>query len=278
MICFLGEESLLIKKYHRLQKFLAGLDSAVIAFSGGVDSGLLAKIAYSVLKNKIIAITANSALYTLEDSQHAVYAAKEIGIKQQTIFTQELENKSFKRNLEDRCYWCKKELFSELKKIAVKNKFKHILDGTNYDDVTKDKRAGLRANKELGVISPFYECEFRSKEIVSLAKHLKLSFWKRPKGTCLASRISCGDPITLRKLETVALAEKILKKFLGADILLRARDHKDILRVETEKRNWTKLKKSDINSIVKKIKKLGYKYVTVDLEGYVPSGLREEER
>ncbi|UCD15531.1 MAG: ATP-dependent sacrificial sulfur transferase LarE [Candidatus Omnitrophota bacterium] len=258
-------------KYNQLKRFLADLEGAVIAFSGGTDSGLLVKVAYDVLGRAALAVTAASAIHPFSSCRRMRKVCKEIGIKSMVIKTNELENKNFRRNLEDRCYWCKRNLILKLKDIAFKNKLKYILDGTNYDD-KDDVRPGLKANNELGVISPLYECKFSKKDIIGLAKYLKLSFWNKPKGTCLASRIPFGEEITLTRIKIVEKAENILKQCLGVNSLVRARHHKDILRLELGNREWTKLKKSDINRITKRLKDLGYKYITVDLQGYVPAG------
>lgn len=262
------------QKYEKLKRFLANLGSAAVAFSGGVDSGLLLKVAFDVLGPKAAAVTADAAIFARRDFKAGKDIAKEIGVRRIVVNLSPLENKRFRRNGKDKCYWCKKELFLKIGEAALAHNLKYILDGTNCDD-TADVRAGLQANKELGVVSPFYECGFRKKEIAALAQNLGLSFWSRPSGTCLSSRIPAGDEITLAKLAAVEKAEDILIRHFGRDVLLRARAHGDLLRVELEKREWTKLGKSDINRIITKIKKAGYKYITVDWEGYVPAGMRD---
>jgi uncharacterized protein len=261
-------------KYIKLQKCLNKLGSGIIAFSGGLDSTVLTRIAYDCLGKKAIAVTANSPTYTHSDLKEARKIAKRIGIKHLVVHTNEFKNKHFTRNFRNRCYWCKKELFSRLKTIAVHNSIKYILDGTNYSDKF-DKRPGLRANKEFGVISPFYTCRFSKKDIRNLAKILGFPFWDKPQGTCLSSRVPFGEEISLKRLKRVEKAENILKDFFGKRALIRARDHRDILRIELENKVWTKLKKSDINKPIRKLKRLGYKYITIDAEGYIPAGLRK---
>ncbi|UCC94617.1 MAG: ATP-dependent sacrificial sulfur transferase LarE [Candidatus Omnitrophota bacterium] len=269
----MSNKNSLQKKYTRLKEMLRNLDSAVIAFSGGLDSGFLCKVVYEVLGKNTVAVTALSATYPSLDVIEAKRIAKEIGIKHIIIHTKELENKRFIRNPYNRCYWCKIELFSKLKKIASQRKFSHILDGTNYGD-RSDHRPGFLANKKFGVMSPLYECRFTKSDIKALAKTLNLSFWNRPSGTCLASRIPFSEQITLKKLRKAELTERILKDFFGHTVLLRGRQHKDILRIEIDKSVWTHLENSDINKLVKKLKNVGYKFITLDLEGYIPAGKR----
>jgi len=261
------------KKYQKLKKVLLDIGSGVIAFSGGKDSGLLAKIAYEVLGKNIIAVTAHSPTYPSWENKDSSKFAKEIGIPHLIIYTEEFKNTKFMRNHADRCYWCKRELFLKIRKIADKKGYKHILDGTNLDD-KDDIRPGLKANKEFGVRSPLYECGFRSQDVIDLAKFLRLSFWNKPSGTCLSSRIPFGERLSQERIERVARAEKVLRGTFGPTVLVRARDHENILRIETANGQWTKLKKSDITKIVKKLKDIGYKYITFDLEGYVPAGKR----
>ena len=220
-----------------------------------------------------MAVTAKSFTYKNEELVWARRIAKRIGIKHIIINTKEFKNKKFINNSQDRCYWCKRELFSCLTQINLRYRMKYILDGTNYGD-RLDNRPGFMANKEFGVVSPLYECKFSKQELSRLAKRLNLSCLVRPQQACLASRVPFREPITRARLKKIEFAEKILSDFLGREIILRARDHNDILRIETEKKAWTKLKKIDINKIMTRLKKIGYKYIILDLEGYIPAGLR----
>lgn len=260
-------------KYKKLKNFLNKLDSAAIAFSGGLDSGLLTKVAFDCLGEKVIAVTASSPTYTLNDLRQAKKAAHAIGVKHIVVKTKEFHDINFIENSRQRCYFCKKELFSQLRSVAATHKLSCILDGVNRDD-GNDDRPGLVANKEFGIISPLYECGFSKKDIGSLAKTLGLSFWNKPQEACLSSRIPFGERITLARIKKIQKAEETLKDFFGENTLVRARDHNDIVRIELKKESWTKLKNSDINKIIKKLKAAGYTYVTLDLEGYIPAGLR----
>jgi uncharacterized protein len=260
-------------KYRKLRNRLQDLGSAVIAFSGGLDSGLLAKVAFECLGKKAVAITACSKTYPVDELKSAKKIARAIGIPHKIIHTLEFKNKRFINNNQDRCYWCKRELFSELKEIARKLKIRYILDGTNYDD-RRDSRPDLEANKEFKVISPLRECGFTKKDVRDLAGYLALDFCTKPQSACLSSRIPFGEKITSARLKKIEQAEKILKEFLSNRYIMRARDHRDILRIEIEKKGWTGLRKIDINRLTQKLKGCGYKYITLDLEGYVPAGLR----
>lgn len=261
------------KKYTALRKKILNLKSAVIAFSGGVDSSVLAKIVFDCLGKNSIAVTADSATYSSADLKEARKTAKLIGIRHIIIKTNEVKNKKFISNLPNRCYFCKRELFSKLRRLADKLGIKNILDGTNGDDCF-DVRPGFTANKEFSVISPFLECGLTKKDIKELAG--KLHICVKPPNACLASRIPFYEEITPLKLTKIEKAENILKKYFGNKNILRARDHGDILRIEIENKEWTKLGNSGINNLIKKLKEIGYKYITVDLEGYIPAGLREK--
>jgi uncharacterized protein len=259
-------------KYAQLRGFLRKLGSGVIAFSGGLDSAVLAKVAFDCLGRKTMAVTAESPTYKNIELMRAKNLAKQIGIKHIIIKTQEFRNRKFINNPSDRCYWCKRELFAKLLRICRKYQLKYILDGTNYDDA-KDVRPGFLANREFKVVSPLYECKFNKEDLRQLAKKLNFSCLVKPQEACLASRIPFGEAITRERLKKIEAAEKILHDFLGEGIILRARDHCGILRIETEKKAWTGLVKIDINRLIVKLKKFGYKYITLDLEGYIPAGL-----
>lgn len=261
------------RKYNQLKKLLAELKTAVIAFSGGLDSGVLTAVAYDVLGRNAIAVTAASAIHPPQELKDARAICKKIGIKHIIVKTNELSDEKFRRNYADRCYWCRRRLILELSNTAAQNNISYVLDGTNFDD-RNDQRPGFRANKEESVISPLYECRFGKKDIRELARNLHLWFWAKSKSTCFASRIPYGEEINLNKIGMVSRAEDILKKVLGDNCLVRARSHNCLLRIELGAGRWTKLKKSDINKVVPKFKELGYKYITVDLEGYIPAGAR----
>ena len=258
------------EKYEALKRFIKekGKKGVVIAFSGGVDSVTLAAISKTILKDKAIAVTAESSTYTSEELLEARKAAKEIGIKLIIVNTNELSDKNFVANSENRCYYCKKALLNRLKEVAEELGFKTVFEGTNFSDLA-GHRPGYRAVEEGGEIySPWVESEFTKEEIREMAKKLKLSVQNKPPLACLASRIHYYERITTEKLNRIARAEKIVKKMTGVR-QLRVRDHNGLARIEFEKQERILLGNiKTLDRIATELKKLGFKYVTVDLEGY----------
>lgn len=259
------------QKFDELKQILKSLESVVIAFSGGVDSSFLAKVAYDVLGDKVVAVTADSTLYS--EVEEAKEIAKELGIKHELFFTEELDIPEFSDNPPERCYHCKKELFSKLWKIAREHGFKHVADGANYDDLG-DYRPGMKAGAELSISSPLKDAKLTKSEIRKLSKRLGLSTWNKPSMACLASRFPYGTHITHEKLSVVGEAEQFLRE-LGIK-QLRSRHHGNIARIEVLSEDLAILLKNGIREkIVEKFKRLGYTYVTVDLSGYRTGSMNE---
>jgi len=258
----------------KLQEYLLKLDNALIAFSGGVDSTFLAKVSYDVLGNRALAVTVTSPIHAKSELKEAVELAKKIGIPHLVVeFNDILEIEEFRKNPLNRCYICKFNLFSRFKAIAEEKGFKYILEGTNADDVS-DFRPGRRALKELGILSPLLECGIKKEEIRILSKEMGLPTWDKPSYACLASRIPYGEEITYDKLSMVEKAEEDLKDlgFSG----FRVRYHGDVARVELPKDQMETIFKEGIREeIVKRIKRAGFKYVALDLEGYRAGSLNE---
>ena len=258
----------------KLQEYLSKLDNALIAFSGGVDSTFLAKVSYDVLGNRALAVTVTSPIHAKSELKEAVELAKKIGIPHLVVeFNDILKIEEFRKNPLNRCYICKFNLFSRFKAIAEEKGFKYILEGTNADDVS-DFRPGRRALKELGILSPLLECGIKKGEIRILSKEMGLPTWDKPSYACLASRIPYGEEITYDKLSMVEKAEEDLKDlgFSG----FRVRYHGDVARVELPKDQMETIFKEGIREeIVKRIKRAGFKYVALDLEGYRAGSLNE---
>jgi len=250
------------RKLEKLRDIVKNLDSAIIAFSGGVDSSFLAKVCYDVLGGKCVAVTAVSETYPREDLESAKRIAKLVGIRHLIIRTNEMKNKKFSSNPKDRCYYCKTELFSELRKLAKRMKIKNIADGTNADDL-KDFRPGLRAKEELGVTSPLALAGLNKTEIRKFLKDSGLPTHDKPSSPCLASRIPFDSEITLQKIKSIEDAESAIRK-LGYKIV-RVRHHGDIARIEIGDKK-VDLKK--LKTVSERIKKFGFKYVALDLDGY----------
>jgi uncharacterized protein len=254
-----------------LKDTLRSLESVVIAFSGGVDSTLLAKIAFDVLGDKALAVTARSETYTKSELEDAIELAKKIGIKHEVIVSEELDIPEFSHNPANRCYYCKKELLKKLKEIAKAYSFKYVIEGANFDD-TNDYRPGMRAVEEMGVRSPLKEVKLTKAEIRELSKQFGLPTWDKPSAACLASRFPYGTEITREKLNIIGEAEAFLKS-LGIH-QLRVRHHDQIARIEVAEKDMEILFQNR-EQIVSKLKELGFTYVTMDLQGYRRGSMNE---
>jgi len=254
-----------VKKIKVLKRILQDMGSVLIAYSGGVDSSFLLKVAGDCLKDKLLAVTAVSETYTKEELEFARRFCRRFNIRHKIIKTRELNNKDFILNTRQRCYFCKKELFSKLKDIALRNEIKYIIDGTNSDD-RNDFRPGEKAKRRYNVRSPLDEAGITKKDIRHLSRKLKLPSWDRPQMACLASRMQYGTVITKARLRRVEAAESILRDKLSPKDNIRVRDYADSARIEVDKHNIPLLVESD--GFVSKLKRLGFKSVSVDLEGY----------
>ncbi|MGC8849441.1 MAG: ATP-dependent sacrificial sulfur transferase LarE [Candidatus Bathyarchaeia archaeon] len=258
------------EKYEGLRRFIEekGKWGVVIAFSGGVDSSTLAAICRDVLGERAVAVTAKSPTYPLEEIEEARNIAEEIGIRHYFVETDELSNEDFARNPEDRCYYCKKELLKRLQGFAEELGFKTVFEGTNFSDLS-GHRPGYKAVREMeNVLSPWVENEFTKEEIRILARRLGLSVYDKPALACLASRIPFGERITRDKLNRIGRAEQLIKRISGVK-QVRVRDHNGLARIEVGKDERTLLLNVRImDEIAEKLKNMGFKFVTLDLEGY----------
>ena len=263
----------LSEKLNNLRQSLSKMESAVIAFSGGVDSSLLVKVAFDVLGDRCLAVIGTSETYTKAELAEAEQFAQKMGVNYLVIATEELKNNEYSSNPVKRCYYCKTELFSKLKSIAKEKGYGYILDGANLDD-GKDYRPGRLAEKEIGVRSPLEEACINKEEVRALAKELGLSTWDKPSLACLSSRIPYGQRITLENLNQVELAESILKQHGFAQV--RVRHHQNIARLEIPKEDFTKLIGSSIlDDVVTKLKEVGFIYITLDLQGLRSGSMNE---
>jgi uncharacterized protein len=256
-----------VKKEERLKSIIQKMESMLIAFSGGVDSSYLLSIARKVLgKEKVLAVTASSQTYTKSELKIAKAIAKILDANLKIIQTYEMDNPRFYKNPLNRCYWCKRELFSHLKSIAEKGKFRFIADGSNLDDI-KDYRPGSIASKEFGIRHPLLEAGLGKKDIRSLAKKSKLPNWNAPSMACLASRFPFGTPISGKDLKMIEKAEKYIRE-LGYKTV-RVRKHNNLARIEVAMPDIKNIVKQPAHSnITKYLKKLGFRFITLDLEGY----------
>lgn len=257
---------MLRKKLEELKNIFAEMEKALIAYSGGIDSTLVAKVAYDVLGDKALAITAVSPSLLPEDLEDARIQAEVIGISHEEVKTNEMENQNYTSNPINRCYFCKSELHDTLKPLALKRGYSYVVDGVNAEDL-RDYRPGIQAAKERGARSPLAEVGMSKFEVRQLAKDLDLPWWDKPAQPCLSSRFPYGEEITLEKLQRVGRGERYLRD-LGLKNL-RVRSDKDTARIEIlpEKIKEFVLT-TDLPQLVGKFREFGFIYVTLDLEGY----------
>jgi len=253
------------KKLKKLKEILKKMDSVLIAYSGGVDSNFLVKVALDTLgRNKVLAVTADSVIFPKEELIFSCKMAKLLGLKHKIIKTKEFKDKRFIANLSNRCYFCKQELFRKLKNIAQENKINFVIDGSNISD-KKDFRPGEKAKKEYKIRSPLQEAGFTKEDIRYFSKRLGLITWNKPTLACLASRIPYGIKISSFLLKKINSAERFLRRYGFSTV--RVRHYHHLCRIEVLKEDIPRLIKQ-VQRIVSYFKKLGYQYVTVDLEGY----------
>jgi len=263
-------------KYDRLKNGLAKMGRVLVAFSGGVDSALLLKTARDVLGRNVLAVIATSETYPTREVRAARALARRLAVRTKVIHTEELRNPDFAANAPDRCYHCKRELFSALRGIAEQEGLAFVLDGANADD-RSDFRPGSRAGRELGVRSPLQQAGLSKTEIRTLSRALGLPTWNKPSLACLASRFPYHTRIEPEGLRRVGRAEEFLRR-LGLR-QLRVRDHGSVARIEVETADFAKLLAPRARArLTRYFKKLGYTYVTLDLDGYRTGSLNEPLR
>lgn len=246
----------------------------LVAYSGGVDSTLLLKVAIDTLGDgNVLAVTALSPLYPDRELAGAKRLTQEMGVQHLLIKSNELEIEGFSKNPPNRCYYCKKELFRELKNLAQKKEIPYIVEGSTLDD-EKDHRPGRRAIQELGIRSPLKEAMFTKAEVRELSDALGLTTWNKPSFACLASRFPYGEEITVDKLKMVDEAENFL--FGLGFKQVRVRHHGNLARVEIYPEEIERLMDRSLREkVVSHLKKIGYHYITVDLQGFRSGSMNE---
>jgi uncharacterized protein len=261
------------QKFARLRDILKEMQHVIVAYSGGVDSAFLLKVAVDVLGNDAYGVLAVSPTYPSREYDKAKDLANKIGAKLRIINTREIENEDFVNNPVNRCYFCKSELFNEITRIAKKENLKNMVDGSNYDDLG-DHRPGKKALQELNVRSPLQEAELTKNEIRELSKRFGLPTWNKEELACLSSRFPYGEKIEIDKLRMVDQAENFLRDLGFRNI--RARHQGKTMKIEVAPQDIKRFFDDDIRQkVISEIKNIGYTYVTVDLEGYRRGSLNE---
>jgi uncharacterized protein len=256
----------LAAKYHQLKQILRDMGQVVVGYSGGVDSTLVLKVAYDELKQGALAVVGNSEAFPEGEVEEAVKVAQQIGVEVVLITTHELSNPHFSVNNPNRCYHCKTELYTQLRKVADARGIRWIADGSHAEDGRPgDHRPGMIAAEERGVRSPLREAGFTKADIRALARHLGLPNWDKPSFACLSSRFPYGTRITPELLARVDGCEKFLRS-LGFR-QFRVRHHDTIARIEVEPHEMMRVLEHR-EAILARFRELGYTYVTLDIEGY----------
>ena len=260
-------------KLIELKKLLSEMHSIVVAYSGGVDSTFLAKVATDTLGDRALVVTAKSPSLAEDELKLAMSIAKKNKMNHLVIETNELKNPNYKVNDLKRCYYCKQELYQDLIKIAEDRQLKYIVNGANLDDLG-DYRPGMNAANDFGVRSPLIEVSLRKVDIRLLSRELSLPTFNKPAQPCLASRIPYGKEVSVDVLSQIEQAEKYIKN-LGIDVV-RVRHYGELARIEVEPINFQNLLNSTTkNAVTRYFKKLGFKEVSLDPEGYRTGSLNE---
>src|SRR5579864_144425 len=255
-----------------LSDLLASLRSVVVAYSGGVDSAYLALVASRTLGDHAVAVTAQSPSYPERHREIALRIAREFGLRHEIIRTGELDRPEYRANPSNRCYYCKHELYTHLSRLAAANDAT-VVDGNNADD-RGDHRPGRQAAREFGVRSPLDEVDLMKGEIRELSRRAGLPTWDEPASACLSSRIPYHSEVTGEKLRTIERAERSLRA-LGFRVF-RVRHHDTVARIEIAREEMARTLDPDVNAaIVRELKAAGYRYVSLDLQGYRTGSLNE---
>lgn len=259
-------------KLRKLVSIIEKYNKIIVAYSGGVDSCLLVFLC-KYLNKDILAVTASSEIRSKEEVLFSKKFAKKYKIKHKTVKTDELADSRFVKNTLLRCYYCKIQLYRVLSKLKEKYNYDVIFDGVNLDDIKNDFRPGVNAADRFKVVHPFVEAKITKEDIRKIAKKFMLELWNKPPSTCFATRIPFGTKITRQLLKKVEQAENVVKRYW--ERFFRLRDHGDIARIELIKQDIKNfLSKVNFEKLTKELKSLGYKFVTLDLEGYIPAGRR----
>jgi pyridinium-3,5-biscarboxylic acid mononucleotide sulfurtransferase len=263
----------LATKEERLREIFRELDSVIVAYSGGVDSSYVAYVANAELGPRAVCITGQSA--SLPEYQRAEIdeVVKKFGFQHEIIQTEELENPGYRANNPDRCFFCKDELYTKLESVAHARGIKSIVDGSTVDDLG-DYRPGRRAASQHAVRSPLIEAGLSKSEVRELSRRVELPTWDKPASPCLSSRIAYGTTVTIERLSKVDRGEEILREFGFREF--RVRHHDQLVRIEIAPAEMDRVLRKDlIAELARRFRELGFKYVTLDLEGFRSGSMNE---
>ena len=258
-------------KINVLKDIIKNLGSVVIAYSGGIDSTFLTKIAYDVLGNKALAVTGHSDVNSNMDLHDAEKYAEEIGIEHLIIPTEEVNSSDFNKNDKNRCFYCKTELFSKCLSIAEEKGYSYVIEGSNFDDLD-DYRPGMKASCDLNIKQPIVKAKITKAEIREYLHSIDYSIWNKPASPCLSSRIPYGNKITGEKLRMVEDGELFLQSYGFYN--MRVRHHDKIARIEVDVKDFEIITTNNIE-ITEHFNSIGFDYVTLDLKGFRTGSMNE---
>lgn len=262
-------------KADSLRTIITGLNSVLVAFSGGVDSTLLLAISLDVLgADNVMAVTADSPTLPRSELAEATALAEELGARHKIVTTEELQDRHFASNPRDRCYYCKQELFARLTSMAHQLRCDHVVYGATAADLG-DHRPGMRAATEAGGVAPLLEAGFTKEDVRDLSRRLGLRTWNKPAMACLSSRFPYGTPITEARLSRIEQAEDLLRHRLGFH-QVRVRHHDSVARIEIDPIDFERMLSGQVReSVLSELRSLGYAYVALDLQGFRSGSLNE---
>lgn len=272
---YLPKEKDLSEFYLKLQRNIKEMGSVLVAYSGGIDSTLVLKVAFTVLGNRAAGVTALSPAYAKSELDKTISLAKTMGVSHFLIQTDQLQDNAYTQNDHNRCYFCKHELYEQVTKIAKEKGYQFVANGTNVDDLD-DVRPGLKAASKFRVRSPLLDVQMTKPDIRRLSQWLSLPNWDKPADACLASRIPYGVTVTSGRLHQIESAEALLQR--EGFQQFRARYHGDLIRIEVAQEEMSRWSDSSLRlRLSKGLREVGFTYITIDLEGYRKGRMNEEK-